>query len=69
MGSSGFEGFVREFINSFKPSVDGMIYMWLILVLGIWGFGYAIERSYFIMVRSNIDADKFMAEIRKLVAA
>jgi len=28
----------------------------------------SIERFYFIMVKSNVNADKFMAEIRKLVA-
>jgi len=40
-------------------------------VIGLFGavcIAISIERFYFIMVKSNVNADKFMAEIRKLVA-
>jgi biopolymer transport protein ExbB len=60
--------FLLEFGNSFKWSADGSFYMYVIAIFGAIALAVAIERFYFILVRSNINADKFMAEVRKLVA-
>ncbi|MCG3119115.1 MAG: hypothetical protein ALAOOOJD_01446 [bacterium] len=57
------------FIKAFSPSEPGFLYMYVIALVGAFAIAIAIERAYYIVVRSNINADKFMAEIRKLVKA
>ncbi|NOX36179.1 MAG: MotA/TolQ/ExbB proton channel family protein [Calditrichaeota bacterium] len=61
--------FWREFFGQFKPGVEGAAFMWLILAMFVIAVAIAIERIYYVMVRSNINADKFMMEIRKLVTS
>ena len=63
------EAFWQELINAFRWDDDGSMFMYLILFVGAYALAVATERSYFLMVRSNINADKFMGEIRKLVRA
>jgi biopolymer transport protein ExbB/TolQ len=63
------EAFFQELINSFRWEDDGCTFMYAILIVGAFALAIAIERAYFLMVRSNINAPKFMSEIRKLVAA
>lgn len=58
-----------SFIEAFRWEADGAPYMYAILVVGAFAAAIAIERFYFLMVRSNINAGKFMSEIRKLVRA
>lgn len=60
---------MAEIWHSFSPGWSGWIFMWILL--GIAGFmiAIAIERTLFIYVKSSIDARKFMAQIRKWVAA
>ena len=67
MGSS--VSFWKSFFSTFDPNMSGYMYMWVILVMGIVALAIAIERSYYIVVRSNVNADKFMMEIRKLVTS
>lgn len=67
MGSS--VSFWKSFFSTFDPNMSGYMYMWVILVMGIVAVAIAIERSYYIVVRSNVNADKFMLEIRKLVTS
>ncbi|MDZ7362966.1 MAG: MotA/TolQ/ExbB proton channel family protein [candidate division KSB1 bacterium] len=57
------------FIKAFSPNEPGFLYMYVIAFVGAFAIAIAIERAYYIVVRSNINADKFMAEIRKLVKA
>jgi len=58
---------MQEFFHTFNPEVSGYIFMWVILLMFVVMVAIAIERFYYIMVRSNINAVRFMAEIRKLV--
>jgi biopolymer transport protein ExbB/TolQ len=67
MGSS--VSFWKSFFSTFDPNMSGYLFMWVILVMGIVALAIAIERSYYIVVRSNVNADKFMMEIRKLVTS
>lgn len=60
--------FFSQFGQSFSPSDDAFLFMWVIAAFGAIALAIAIERIYYILVRSNVNADKFMAEIRKLVA-
>jgi len=62
------ELFMKEFGNSFLWGSLGSSYMYVIALFGALCIAISIERFYFIMVKSNVNADKFMAEIRKLVA-
>ncbi|MCU0642665.1 MAG: MotA/TolQ/ExbB proton channel family protein [bacterium] len=58
-----------EVLRNFSTTSTGWGFMWVLLIAAIFMVALAIERAYYIMVRSNINAPKFMAEIRKLVKA
>jgi biopolymer transport protein ExbB/TolQ len=60
---------MNELIAAFRPEVDGAWFMYAIAFVGAFAVAIAIERAYYVIVRSNINSDKFMAEIRKLVKA
>ena len=60
---------MAEVLKSFSTTSTGWAFMWALLVALIFMIAIAIERAYYIMVRSNINAPRFMAEIRKLVKA
>ncbi len=67
MGSS--ISFWKSFFETFSTASSGFIFMWIILIMLIIALAIAIERTYYILVRSNVNADKFMLEIRKLVTS
>ncbi|MBM3328530.1 MAG: MotA/TolQ/ExbB proton channel family protein [Calditrichaeota bacterium] len=58
-----------QFFHTFSTSVPGWQMMWAILLFGIFTIAIIIERGLFIYVKSNVNANLFMAEIRKLVSA
>jgi biopolymer transport protein ExbB/TolQ len=60
---------MAEFWHSFSPSSSGWIFMWFLLVVAGFMIAIAIERTHYIYVISNVDAAKFMAQIRKWVIA
>jgi biopolymer transport protein ExbB/TolQ len=60
--------FWAQFADSFKWSVEGSLFMYAIALFGALAIAVAVERVYYIVVRSNVNADKFMGEVRKLVA-
>jgi biopolymer transport protein ExbB/TolQ len=60
--------FLDNFGRAFGWSQDGSTYMIAIALFGAIAMAVAAERIYYIVVRSNVNADKFMAEVRKLVA-
>jgi biopolymer transport protein ExbB len=60
---------MADVLKNFSTTSTGWAFMWVLLVAAIFMVALAIERAYYIMVRSNINAPKFMAEIRKLVKA
>jgi biopolymer transport protein ExbB len=62
------EAFLAGFGRSFSPDDPAFLFMYVISFFAAAALAIAIERFYYIMIRSNINADKFMAEIRKLVA-
>jgi biopolymer transport protein ExbB/TolQ len=47
----------------------GGVFMWPILVCGIFALAIVFERAYFIMFRANINGVAFMAQVQKLVMA
>ncbi|MDQ7051656.1 MAG: MotA/TolQ/ExbB proton channel family protein [candidate division KSB1 bacterium] len=60
---------MSEIIAGFSPDSGGFYFMVALAIVAAVAIAIAIERTYYIIVRSNIDAPKFMAEIRKLVRA
>lgn len=61
--------FWSEFFKSFSPGAEGFAFMWLILIFLVIAVTIAAERIYYVMVRSNVNSDKFMMEIRKYVTS
>ncbi|HFE63443.1 hypothetical protein B1H10_04580 [candidate division KSB1 bacterium 4484_188] len=61
--------FWKHFFENFATSSAGYIFMWFILALLVIAVAIAIERIYYVMVRSNVNSDKFMMEVRKLVTS
>lgn len=60
---------MSDLLKGFSTDQSGWFFMWVLLVFAIFMVAIAIERGYYILVRSNINAPRFMAEIRKLVKA
>ncbi|MBM3325886.1 MAG: MotA/TolQ/ExbB proton channel family protein [Calditrichaeota bacterium] len=58
-----------QFFHTFSTDVSGWQMMWMILCFGLIALAIMIERGLFVYVKSNINANLFMAEIRKLVSA
>lgn len=58
-----------DFFEAFRPGATGWMFMWALLVTAAFMVAIAGERAYYIWVKSNINAGKFMSEIRKLVSA
>lgn len=60
--------FLVQFGQAFAWSSDGAAFMYSIALFAALAVAISAERIYYIVIRSNVNADKFMAEIRKLVA-
>jgi biopolymer transport protein ExbB len=60
--------FLSQFGQAFGWTSEGSFFMYFIALFAALALAIAAERIYYIVVRSNVNADKFMAEIRKLVA-
>jgi len=60
---------MAEFWHSFSPGLSGWLFMWILLFVAGFMVAIAIERTHYIYIVSNINAHKFMAQIRKLVSA
>ena len=60
--------FLDQFGSSFGWDAEASFFMYFIAIFAAIAAAITIERVYYIVVRSNVNADKFMAEVRKLVA-
>ncbi len=60
---------MADILRNFSTSSTGWFFMWTLMTIGVFMVAIAIERMYYIWVRSNINASRFMSEIRKLVKA
>ncbi len=61
-------GELAQIFHAFKIGTPGWLFMWLLLLTAVFVVALAIERAYFIGIRSNVNAGKFMADIRRLVS-
>jgi biopolymer transport protein ExbB/TolQ len=60
---------IDTFFQSFSLDSPGYVFMWILLLMLVWMFALAIERYISIYARANVNADRFMAEIRKYIKA
>jgi biopolymer transport protein ExbB len=60
---------MSEILRNFSPEVAGWQFMWILIIPAIFTVAIAVERGIYILLKSDINAPKFMAEIRKLVTA
>ncbi len=60
---------MSEILRNFSTDVAGWQFMYVLLIPAIFTIAIAIERGIYILIKSDINAPKFMAEIRKLVMA
>ena len=60
---------LAQYFQNFNPDNPSSPFMYGLLILLVFILAIAIERGYFILIRSNINAPRFMAEIRRLINA
>lgn len=60
---------MEKVIQSFSPSSDGWQFMWIILIIGLAGFGVAIERIIYIFFKASKGRAEFMLNFGKLLSA
>ncbi len=58
------------FWRSFDPGMSsGWVFMWVLALMAAFALAIALERLIYIYIKSNINAKRFMAQIRKYVEA
>jgi len=60
---------MSDFFGAFGTAMSGWQFMWVILIFFVGMIAISIERLIYVYVKANVNAERFMAEIRKLVAA
>lgn len=60
---------LQKYFASFSPDQTGYGFMWILMLIFVFVMAIVVERGYYIFVRSNINAPRFMAEIRRLIQA
>ncbi len=60
---------IGEFFNEFGTSQPGFVFMWIIVVVAALAIAVLAERIYVVVIRSKINANRFMTELIKLVRA
>lgn len=60
---------MAEYWHSFSPESSGFGFMWLLLIVAGFMIAIIIERTHYLYMISNIDAVRFMSQIRKWVAS
>ena len=58
-----------KLFESFKLDSGGWFFMWGLLFMLVWMLAIVIERYISVFVIANVNADRFMGEIRKMVQA
>lgn len=60
---------LQEYFRSFNPTSPGYLFMWALLAMFIWMAAISLERFIAIWGRANVNAPRFMAEVRKMIQA
>lgn len=60
---------MSKMLESFSPSSDGWQFMWIILVVGLIGIGFSIERFVYIVFKSAMGRRVFLNKFGQLISA
>ena len=60
---------MSEILRNFSTDVAGWQFMYILMIPAVFMVAIAVERAIYILIKSDINAPKFMAEIRKHVLA
>ncbi|MFQ5602145.1 MAG: MotA/TolQ/ExbB proton channel family protein [bacterium] len=60
---------MADLFEHFRPGASGWLFMWALLFTAAFMIAIALERAYYVLIKSNINSNAFMAEIRKYVKA
>lgn len=58
-------GFLTKFFHSFNPSEPGFVFMWILLVVGVFCVAITIERFIYLMIKSGFKTELFIKDIIK----
>lgn len=59
--------FIAKFIHSFNPSEPGFVFMWVLLITGIFCIAISIERFIYLTMKSGFKTELFIKEILKFI--
>jgi biopolymer transport protein ExbB len=57
--------FLMKVLHAFNPSADAFLFMWAILMAGVFSLAIIIERLFFLMSRAGYKTDLFMTNVIK----
>jgi biopolymer transport protein ExbB/TolQ len=60
---------MSEILRNFSPDVAGWQFMYVLLIPAVFTVAIAVERAIYIYIKSDINADEFMKQVRQLVKA
>jgi biopolymer transport protein ExbB/TolQ len=60
---------ILKFADSFGMQSDGFFFMWIMLLMAAIGTAIVVERIFYLTMRANINAPKFMDKIFSMVKA
>lgn len=60
-------GFFAKFFHSFSPAEPGFGFMWVLLVVAIFGLAITLERLIYLMIKSGFKTELFIKDILKHV--
>lgn len=59
--------FVSKLMHAFSPSSDAYLFMWLILVAGVFSLAIIVERFMYLSLRSGRHTERFMKNILEFI--
>lgn len=58
-------GFLAKFFHSFSSSEPGFVFMWILLVVGVFCIAITIERFIYLTIKSGFKTELFIKDILK----
>ena len=58
-------GFLAKFFHSFSSSEPGFVFMWVLLVVGVFCIAITIERLIYLIIKSGFKTELFIKDVLK----
>jgi biopolymer transport protein ExbB/TolQ len=55
--------FLAKFFHSFNAAEPGFLFMWVLLVVAVFGLAVVLDRLWFLMTRSGMRVENFVKEV------